>query len=559
MSEIFLAKTVGIGGFQKPLVIKKLLPLLSTRPRYVRRFVNEAKTLARLNHSNIVQIYDMGLIQGEYYIAMEFIEGRNVAHVLSKAKKTGSPPPPELAMHVALEVANGLAYAHRRTGVTGESLGLVHQDVNSFNVMVAYSGHIKLIDFGIARVLLDKERPDDKLPVAGKLLYFAPEQLQGKKFDHRVDIYGVGTLLFEMLTGNRLFEHGQNVNETMRSILETDIAAKIEDDQRIRPELKPFLIKATAVNPDDRFGWMEEMIEDMRRAVKKCFWELVPEEFSKYLTGQFEKEMLIDRRRMRKLLTFPARSSKKASSVDDNDQGDKGREKTSVLEMLAGLTPGDIDLLETLPKGLQPSVIRTLEVREGRTIFQQGDPGQYIYVIQRGKVGVFLDIGQSEHITAILGPGDFFGETAMTGEHRRCLSARALEQCSLLCLESDAFAELCQGETGKEVVERLLERQKEIVSVLAGALLPDPLSRFIHALIQLYSRSESEEGVAVEIGEVKDLTRFTDDDQIVKYIRKLKSLNIVEADEKTLTVKDLGKLENILKMLSGEAKFSLKL
>jgi CRP-like cAMP-binding protein len=159
----------------------------------------------------------------------------------------------------------------------------------------------------------------------------------------------------------------------------------------------------------------------------------------------------------------------------------------------------------------------------------------------------------------VLGPGDFFGETALMGERRRCLSARALEQCSLLCLESDAFAELCQGPTGKEVVERLLERQKEIISVLAGALLPDPLSRFIHALIQLYSRSESEVGTAVEISEVKDLTRFTDDEQITKYVRKLKSLHIVEADSKTITVKDLGKLENILKMLSGEAKFSLKL
>ncbi len=560
MSEIFLAKTTGIGGFQKPLVIKKLIPQLSTRPRYVRRFVNEARTLARLNHANIIQVFDMGLTDGEYYIAMEYIEGRNAAHVLSKAKKTERPPSLEFALHVIMEVAKGLAYAHRKEGVTGESLDLVHQDINSFNVMVSYSAEVKIIDFGIARIFLDKER-SEALPVAGKLLYFAPEQLLGKKPDRRVDIYGVGALLYEFITGDRLFEHGETANETMKSILETNIAAKIQEDDRIVPALKPILVKATAMNPDDRFGWMEEMIDGLKAAMKECSLELNAAVLSEYMLSQFEKEILIDRRRMRRLIALPAPSLRRQRQLTETGEQGPGERKGGLLPTLLGLEDGSGRPTRSGKGSDGPlkAPIRTIEVGADRTIFQQGDPGQYVYVIQVGRVAIFLDIGQSEYTLAVLSPGDFFGETTFLGEQRRCISARALEQCTLLCLESDAFAELIEGRLSREIIERLVERQKELVSVLAGALLPDPLSRFIHALISLYGRSGRESGREVEIYEIQEMIKMNDEEQMWKYLRKLQSLQIVEARDNKILIKDLAKLENILRMLSGEAKFSLKL
>jgi serine/threonine-protein kinase len=200
MSDIFLGKISSVAGFQKPLVIKKLLPQYANKPRYVRRFINEARTLSRLNHSNIVQVTDMGVIDSEYYIAMEYVEGRNVAHIISKAAKTGRRPSMDFVFHVVMEVVKGLAYAHKRKGVGGENLMLVHQDVNAFNVMVSYESEVKIIDFGIAQAFLDKGSRSG-FPVAGKLLYFSPEQIQRKPLDRRVDIYGTGVLLYELLTG----------------------------------------------------------------------------------------------------------------------------------------------------------------------------------------------------------------------------------------------------------------------------------------------------------------------------------------------------------------------
>ena len=275
MSDIFLAKSMGTEGFQKPLVIKKLLPQYSSKSRYVQRFINEAHTLSQLNHSNIVQVFDMGVIGSEYYIALEYIEGRNVAHLISRAIKMGRPPSVPLALHVILELTKGLAYAHRKKGFNGESLQLVHQDVNSFNVMVSYEAEVKIIDFGIARIFLDKANREG-LPVAGKLLYFSPEQLQRKPIDRRVDIYGTGVLLYELLTGERLIQHQETVGATVRAILDLDVTKKIDDSDRIPTELKPVLIRAMAKDPEDRYSWMEDLTAAIRSVAKQMGLDLNP-------------------------------------------------------------------------------------------------------------------------------------------------------------------------------------------------------------------------------------------------------------------------------------------
>jgi eukaryotic-like serine/threonine-protein kinase len=294
MSDIFLAKISSVAGFQKPLVIKKLLPVYANKPRYVRRFINEARTLSRLNHSNIVQVTDMGVIDSEYYIAMEYVEGRNIAHILSKASKTGRRPSMDFIFQVVLEVAKGLAYAHKRKGVGGENLMLVHQDVNAFNVMVSYEAEVKIIDFGIAQAFLDKTNRSG-FPVAGKLLYFSPEQIQRKPLDRRVDIYGTGVLLYELLTGERLIKHQETVSDTIKMILQMDISKKLENEDRIPAPLKPILIKTMALKPDDRYSWMEDMSEDLRRVVRKLRLNMDCAGMAGYMREQFTRELVLDR------------------------------------------------------------------------------------------------------------------------------------------------------------------------------------------------------------------------------------------------------------------------
>jgi serine/threonine-protein kinase len=137
---------------------------------------------------------------------------------------------------------------------------LVHQDVNSFNVMISYEAEVKIIDFGIARIFLDKATSNG-LPITGKLLYFSPEQLLRKNLDRRVDIYGTGVLLYELLTGERLVKHQETIPQTVKTILEMDILSKVREHDRIPEHLKPVLVRAMASDRNKRYSWMEELID----------------------------------------------------------------------------------------------------------------------------------------------------------------------------------------------------------------------------------------------------------------------------------------------------------
>ncbi len=391
MSDIYLAKAVGFGGFQKPLVIKKLLPQYSEKPRHVKRFINEANTLARLNHANIVQILDMGVIAGEYYIALEYIEGRNVAHVLSKSARSQARPPLEFTLHVIAELAKGLGYVHKKQGTGGENLMLVHQDVNSFNVMVSYEAEVKIIDFGIARIFLDKAR-QDKLPVAGKLLYFSPEQLQKKPLDRRVDIYGTGVLFYELLTGKRLVEHRPTIEETVKMILKVDIRDKVRGDNGIPDELKPILTKAMAFDPGARYSWMEEMIEDIRSVSKKLSLDLNSASLSAYMKEHFSQEIHLDRRRMRKLV------SEEVPPVERTGGGTKGTSAGTGTDLLEAILNPVLAPLTDHEKGWEEQtqfIPKTMKLKAGKTIFRQGDTGSDIFVIKKGTVRLFVKVGST--------------------------------------------------------------------------------------------------------------------------------------------------------------------
>jgi serine/threonine protein kinase len=559
MSDIFLAKSIGVGEFQKPLVIKKLLPHYSDKPNYIKRFVNEGKTMTRLNHSNIVHIIHMGVVGGEYYIAMEYIEGRNLAHIISKAKRSDELPPLEFSLHVILELAKGLSHSHRRKGPNGEELMLVHQDVNSFNVMVTYEGEVKLIDFGIAKIFMEDDSLDD-LPVAGKLLYFSPEQLQGRTVTRKVDIYGAGALFYELITGDRLVQHQETVAQTVKMILDLDVPARVREDDRIHPGLKPILAKAMARSPDDRYEWMDEMVEDIRSLMKNESIEILHENLAEYMKSLFHREMLIDRRRMRKL--FAAKYTGIISDPDYADAGETTLEHDTELDLLELLAQMSENRPEKEQNGVKldtKHAPRSITVPAGKLIYRPEDPALHVYAIKEGRVRIFQQSGQNQQTVSVVRSGDFFGEGALT-EGSSCMAyAEAVDDTEIIAFHRDFFPKLVESSLARELITNLVEKLRDARLLVAASLLDDPLSRFVYALIFCHRRVSTRAGSYVDLKEVAELFRLHDRKKVDKYIRKLSTLKILEADEDKIHIKSMEKLENILNVLSCQGKLSLKL
>src|SRR5215472_17426328 len=199
MAEIFLAQSHGPEGFEKQVVIKRIRSALADDPSFVQMFIAEARVASKLNHANVVHIFDFDEHEDSYYLAMEYVRGKSLAEVSRRVRTLGKSFPPVLAAQVALEVARGLAYAHRLTE-HGQSLGLVHRDVTPHNVLLSFDGAVKLTDFGIAKA---EGRATTSGMLKGKFAYMSPEQARGDGVDARTDVFALGVTLWELLTGAR--------------------------------------------------------------------------------------------------------------------------------------------------------------------------------------------------------------------------------------------------------------------------------------------------------------------------------------------------------------------
>ncbi len=261
MAEVWKAKMKGVEGFEKIVAIKKILPHLTDSAEFVTMFIDEAKLAAQLNHNNIIHIYDLGKIGNDYFIAMEYIDGKDLRTIMNRAKKTGKPFPLGLAVLIAARLASALDYAHRKKDIHGRELGLVHRDVSPQNVLVSFEGDIKLCDFGIVKAVT-KASKTQVGALKGKIQYMSPEQAWGKTVDARSDIFSLGAVLFEMLTGRRLF-----AGDSELSVLQSVRECKIVEPKRLNPSiplpLNRIVMKALAPDPDDRYQSAGEMQKDL--------------------------------------------------------------------------------------------------------------------------------------------------------------------------------------------------------------------------------------------------------------------------------------------------------
>jgi len=291
MGEIFLAKH-GLAGFEKLAVIKKVLPHLAADAQFISRFVDEAQVAIKLQHVNIAQVFEVGRVGDEYFLALEYVEGRDLRRTLALLGQRKQRLPVDLALFIGRELANGLAYAHRRTSADGASLNLVHCDISPPNVLVSFEGETKVIDFGIAKSAIRGTATDPKMGF-GKFGYMAPEQLiRGGVVDHRTDIYAAGVVLYELLTGKRLYEAGPepDYRALAKQVSKGDHALPSEHDRVLAPYDD---LVATALRPkqEDRY----QSAAELRDSIQQCLVAVNPtistDQLGSFMREMFSEEM----------------------------------------------------------------------------------------------------------------------------------------------------------------------------------------------------------------------------------------------------------------------------
>jgi serine/threonine protein kinase len=289
MAEIFRAMTVGSEGFRRVLVVKRIRRELCESADFLRMFCDEAKISALLNHPNIVQVFDFGQIEGAYFLAMEHVEGRDLATVMKKLRAADQAITPSLAGYIALQVAQALAYAHTLESADGHQFRIVHRDINPSNVMLVRSGAVKVLDFGIAKASAAAGKSETRHTlIKGKLSYLSPEQARCEPLDGRSDVFSLGATLWEMLTGKRLF-HGKADFERVQNVLQAPVPAPSERRPGVPAALDYIALKALSRDLSRRYQSAEEMAKDLEDHLREAPPE--PRAIRKLLTYLFGQDL----------------------------------------------------------------------------------------------------------------------------------------------------------------------------------------------------------------------------------------------------------------------------
>lgn len=251
MAEVYIADMLCQPGYSKRVAVKRVLPKLAQNHRFIRMFLDEARLGLLLNHSNIVHVFDVGRAGGSYFIVMEYVNGVNLKEIYELYTERNLLVPIELTLAIAVEICRGLDYAHRLTDREGNLLRVVHNDINPANVLLSAGGEVKLVDFGLSEAAVHVEKTDPDV-VRGKFGYLSPEAAWGRGTDARADIYAAGVILYEMLTGMRLFR-GSNDLESLQLARESYVPAPSQYNPEIPPSLEQVVYYALARDPAVRY------------------------------------------------------------------------------------------------------------------------------------------------------------------------------------------------------------------------------------------------------------------------------------------------------------------
>lgn len=297
MAEVYLSKSTGAVGVNKFVAIKRILPQYSDHQEYIEMFKEEAKITVNLNHGNVVSIYDFGVERGQFHLAMEYVEGRNLRQVLNELKKTTTQFTIEQIVYMMKEVAAGLDHAHRCIdGATGKPLNIVHRDMSPQNIMISFEGEVKIIDFGIAKAETQLEATKAGT-LKGKYGYMSPEQADGQSIDTRTDIFSLGIVLWELLANDRLFTSNSEA-AILRKIRECQVPAIRKINPSVPPELERIVNKALAKDKSLRYQTAAALHRDLNRFLNTQYPEFSPHDFSVFMKNAFSAAFLEQRRKL---------------------------------------------------------------------------------------------------------------------------------------------------------------------------------------------------------------------------------------------------------------------
>jgi serine/threonine protein kinase len=358
MAEVYRAKAPGAEGIGKIIAIKRILPQFSANNEFIEMFKSEAKIAINLTQGNIAQIYEFGEEKSQFFLAMEYIEGRNLRQILTRCAKQQKALTIEQCVYVIAQVANGLDHAHRCTNKnTGSTLNLIHRDMSPQNIMVSFEGEVKIIDFGIAKAESKIETTRAGI-LKGKFGYMSPEQAEGLDLDSRTDIFSAGIVLWELLSGERLFVAHNEVN-TIRKIRECQIPSLRKVNPNVHEELERITSKALAKDRSLRYQSASDLYRDLSRFLYKVNPEFTPHELCIFTKSLFKDDIVEDRKLVMEFgkINFPTRENKKedfsstglsSTFTETNDVSNLHSGESDVPKSLSIATDNKIDIPKNL-------------------------------------------------------------------------------------------------------------------------------------------------------------------------------------------------------------------
>lgn len=394
MAEVFKCKTFGVAGFEKLVALKRILPTMVEDEEFVRMFIDEARISVQLNHANIIQIYELGRHGDHYYIAMEYVPSRDLRAILDKLRASGSLMPIPQAAFLASKVCEGLDYAHRKRDPSGSPMNIIHRDVSPQNVLVGFEGEVKVIDFGIAKAANRASKTQAGV-LKGKFGYMSPEQVRGLPIDRRSDVFAVGVLLYEMLTGERLFV-GESDFSTLEKVRNAEVVPPTVYNKKITRELEGIVMKALAREVEDRYQWSSDLVEDLQPFLIEERSIFSTKRLANYMREAYVAEIAMEQAKMEEYLKITAPAEAPVEQA--------GPERTFVFE--AGALAAQVEAQQAARKApLQSGRAARLTGSAEAKPLEEEEPDTDPSLAQAGELDVeedpdFVDHGASEDLDA---------------------------------------------------------------------------------------------------------------------------------------------------------------